>query len=120
MQHTPVNQKSSFLLSPSQLNTNQSIYYSTTNGIKVYQNDTSPLTKPSHNENPENMNILCHEFKDREEYQGLNLGNGDTVNIPSCKNVNVTKYAIFNNIKIKKEDTKKWAINNFLKQMNYT
>ena len=55
--------------------------------------------------NLKNMNLLCHTLKDSSESQVQNLINGYILNIPSLKNVNVTKCIIIINIQIGMEDT---------------
>ena len=62
-----------FALSPDQLNYNQPIYYLTMNRLKFYHRSSNTLTDPLYYVNPNNMNLVYHALKDREESQGWNL-----------------------------------------------
>ena len=98
-----VQQQPDFTLSPAQLNAKQPIYYSTANRCKVYQIVISQPSDPLYDGNTNNVNLFYHALKDRSESQGCNLVNGDIVSIPGCKNKNVTKYMIVNNLQIQRE-----------------
>ena len=65
LQKPPVQQQPMFALSPYQINSNQQIYYSTENGLKVYRSTIDSLTDPLYNGKPDNLKLFRHVFKDR-------------------------------------------------------
>ena len=105
-----------FALSPSHINNQGLLDYSTKTGLASYEMAVAPMSKVLYDGSKENTHLFRAELTRRATACGWDTGAGDIINIPDAHNPLEVKDFVYQNQSLTKEDITAWANNTIVNQ----
>ena len=105
-----------FALSPSHINNQGLLDYSTKTGLASYEMAVAPLSKVLYDGAKENTHLFRAELTRRATACGWDTGAGDIINIPDANNPLEVKDFVYQNQSLTKADITAWANNAIVNQ----